>query len=142
MRIVLIISFLFLVKNFFGQINAVQSSTPSGDTVNNSATEYLVFNVKDAGISTSFQASLNRLSGTAGGTLTMQCSLDGTYYVDCMLDTISPGINGVHTVANVESQTFLWQITPNIYRYYRLKYAGSGTMSVRIRGYSFNRKNF
>lgn len=69
------------------------------------------------------QCNLTRLSGTAAGSIILQGSIDGTYFVN--IDTLS--------VANAASQSLLFLLEDYPYAYLRASYTGSGTMSVILR---------
>lgn len=104
----------------------------NSDTVVNTATEYLTLNIKNTYKNLVIQPVVTKISGTAGGTLTLQVSNDGVNYV-----TISTSYSDAQTlsVSNVTTNTKLFKVTGNPYSYYRLKYAGTGTMSCKFTGY-------
>ena len=78
-----------------------------------------------------FQAVVTKVSGTVAGTVLLQGSLDGTNYVDISTDTLS--------LTDVATQSKLWSVDANPYKYYRLKGTGSGTMAAIIAGYALAR---
>lgn len=112
--------------NMLSDINAVS------DTITNTGTGYVGYRVKNAYNTVTIQAVVTRLSGTAAGTVTLQGSNDGINYV-----TVSASYSDAQTlsVSNVATQSKLFVVTGSPYAYYRLSYAGSGTMSCTLKGY-------
>lgn len=104
----------------------------NSDTVTNSATKYLTLQVKKYYGTVTMQAVVTKLSGTAGGTVTLQGSNDGTNY-----ETVNTNYSTAQTlsVTNVTTSTKLFVITGSPYNYYRFKYVGTGTMACTIKGY-------
>ena len=99
----------------------VSSDNFTTDTVTNTGTAYL--SLKLTGYYTvSIQVNVTKISGTLGGTIVLQGSLDGTNYV-----TI-PSSSSL-TVTNVASQGYLWTYSNSPYLYYRVLATGTGTMS-------------
>jgi len=124
---------------------APQVMTGSGDTVVNTATEYVAITLKEAYSTVTFQVKLVELSGTTAGNITLQGSLDGVTFetVDSVLIT-SPGSgnSAVFATTDVATQANFWVVNGNPYYYYRISYTGSGTMSDRIYGYCFPQKAY
>lgn len=104
----------------------------NSDTVVNTATEYLTLNLRNNYKNLVIQPVVTKISGTAGGTITLEVSNDGVNYV-----TISSSYSDAQTlsVSNVTTNTKLFKVTGSPYYYYRLKYAGTGTMSCKYTGY-------
>ena len=102
------------------------------DTATNSGTTYLQITLNNYYEKVSFQPVVTKVSGTAGGTVTLQGSIDGTNYV-----TVSSDYSSAQTmsVTNVTTSTALLTVTSSPYRYYRLSYTGSGTMVCILAGY-------
>lgn len=104
----------------------------TSDTVVNTATVTLT----SAAISgpaqdVSVQIVCTEISGTTAGTITLLGSLDGTNFVALTDSTTVPAIT-TKTATDVASQSFLWNIKGSPYRYYRVSWTGSGTMSNRF----------
>lgn len=101
------------------------------DTVTNTATKYLTLSVTNPYKNIVIQPVITKVSGTAGGTVTLQVSNDGINYV-----TIPTAYSNYQTlsVANQTTNTRLFLITGSPFFYYRLKYAGTGTMVCKITG--------
>lgn len=107
------------------------------DTVTNTGTKTLTLRVNSWYRTVVIQPVLTKISGTVGGTVTLQGSNDGTNYV-----TVSSSYSDAQTLSasNVATQTKLFKITGSPYAYYRLSYTGTGTMSCKIRGYVWLQK--
>lgn len=102
------------------------------DTVANSATGYITYPLTDYYEQVAIQAVATKLSGTAGGTVTVQGSINGTNYVTVKAAYIT---SSTLTVLNQTTTSKIFVVTGSPYKYYRLSYTGTGTMSVKIRGY-------
>ncbi len=112
--------------------NMLQPYGSVSDTVTNSATGYVSLRVQSSYNTVAIQAVVTRLTGTAGGTVTLQGSNDGTNYV-----TVSASYSDFQTlsVSNAVTNTKIFIVTGSPYAYYRLSHTGTGTMSTTIRGY-------
>lgn len=73
------------------------------------------------------QSTVTKISGTVGGTITLYGSLDGVTYDQIGTD--------VFTATNVASQCNIWNLGVSGYAYYRVTYAGAGTMSAKLQTY-------
>lgn len=73
------------------------------------------------------QSTITKISGTVAGTVTLYGSLDGVTYDQIGTD--------VFTATNVASQCNIWSLGVSGYAYYRVIYAGAGTMSAKIQTY-------
>lgn len=102
------------------------------DTITNSATGYITYPLTDYYEQVAIQAVATKISGTAGGTVTVQGSLDGSNFVTVKAAYIT---SSTLTVLNQTTTCKIFVITGSPYKYYRLSYTGSGTMSVKLRGY-------
>ncbi len=114
-------------SNFMSSVRGFAS-----DTVTNSATKTLSLQVRNFYKTVTIQVVATKISGTAGGTVTLQGSNDGTNYV-----TVSTDYSDAQTmtVLNQTTTTKFLIVTGSPYAYYRLSYTGTGTMAVRLRGY-------
>ena len=118
----------------------LSTTTPANasDTVTNTATNTVSIKVSNWYNSLTLQANLVKISGTQAGTLTIQGSLDGINYVTVPTAyiksaTYTPGVySGAATATNVASQSFVWTIFQSPFEYYRISWAGSGTMSSTL----------
>jgi len=109
-----------------------QAYGSTSDTIVNTATGYVGLTVQNYYDKVGIQTVITKISGTVAGTVTLQGSNDGTNYV-----TVSSSYSDAqtHTATNVATSTKLFTITGSPYKYYRLSYTGSGTMSATIKGY-------
>jgi hypothetical protein len=99
------------------------------DTVVNTGTAYVDITVNGVYEVSSFQAVITKISGTVGGTVILQGSLDGTNFNAVGADTLVP------TDVTTNSHVFVNLHSP--YKYYRLLITGTGTMSAKISGKAF-----
>lgn len=100
------------------------------DTVDNTATVYLTTPLVSPApaITTTIWVAVTKISGTVGGTITLQGSLDGTNYKAAYaLNTVTALAAFTATDA---TNTYHWIVTGSPYRYYRVSWTGTGTMSA------------
>lgn len=116
----------------------------NSDTVVNSATNTLLIAVQQGYESVSIQAVVTKISGTAGGTVTLQGSNNGINYVTVStgyLENVATGTpyttggGATLTVLNQTTTSKLFTLIGSPYKYYRLSYTGTGTMSCSLKGY-------
>ena len=141
----------YIVANSFGGNSTVQSlkstSNIALDTVTNGATEVMTAPKLTLPYKTiSISATVTKTSGTIAGTITLQGSVNGSNYVTVPTAYIetpsgqapySTGGAATFTPTNVASQTKIWTVIGTTYPYYRISYAGSGTMVGTIKGNVF-----
>jgi len=100
------------------------------DTVTNAGTKYASVSVGSPASAFSIVVKVTKISGTVGGTISWQGSNDGTNYATITTTTPSDA-----------SANYSYAIyTPAAYRYYRVSWTGTGTMSASIAGTSFQRR--
>lgn len=80
----------------------------------------------------SFQVEVTEISGTTAGTLTLQGSLDGSDFKAIPTVETQTSVTTASPADVSTKQVFLWRFTSNHFRYYRVAYAGAGTMSARF----------
>lgn len=102
------------------------------DTVPNAGTRSQVIKVGNAS-SVRIQANLTKLSGAAGGVVTIQGSQDGVNY-EPIPSYLSTGAMGSDTlaVANVTTQSHSFIMPVVNHNYYKVVYTGASTMSVKF----------
>jgi len=112
--------------------NMLQAYGSTSDTTVNAATSYVGLSLSNYYNTVSFQAVVTKISGTVAGTVTLQGSNDGTNYV-----TVSSSYATATTLSCTDqtTNTKMFVVTGSPYKYYRLSYTGSGTMSATIKGY-------
>lgn len=132
-------SILLLSLLTFG-LNAqvVTAMVKSATTMTNSTAVTATLNTQYCTENLSIQAVVTKSTGTVAGTVTLQGSVDGTNYV-----TVSSSYADVtsYNPTDVATSSKLFVVTGSPYRYYRLSYAGAGTMSASHRGYVLPNKN-
>jgi hypothetical protein len=97
------------------------------DTVTNTATKNLFIGTTGKAKfdgSASFVLTVTKISGTVGGTATLQGSNNGTDWA---------GIATAYTVTDA-TQTKSFDFDRSKYLYYRINVAGTGTMAASIKG--------
>lgn len=111
-------------------LNALQSNGvyPTADTVVNTATGTLTLKSDGTANTTSVQVSITNISGTTGGTVTLQGSNDGILYAAASATTLT---------ASSTALSMLWSFVGSPYVYYRLSYTGASTMSCSFTGSVF-----
>ncbi len=105
-------------------VNGATGNSLKLDTVVNTAAKYLVASVAVKSPTVAIQFDCTKISGTVAGTIVPVASNDGvTYYV-----------NGASTMTatDVASQGNIW-VVPAGYKYYGVRWTGTGTMSASIK---------
>lgn len=119
------------VNTFYQPLGTLLTS----DTVTNSATAYLTSRAQTrvGVLYTTIQVVATEISGTTGGTITLQGSLDGVNYKAALVLEDTTAVPA-YTATDVASQTFIWRLYGNPYTYYRISWTGTGTMSDKFTG--------
>lgn len=118
----LIFALLFFVA--LGTQAQVVSMTATQDTLINAGTTSHVKLVKDYYNSITIVAVAHKISGTVGGTLALQGSLDNEHWFSADTTTL--------TLANQVTNKISWTLTGTPYYYFRVVGTGSGTMRAVI----------
>jgi len=103
-------------------------STPTHavtDTIATGVTEYQNGIIRETNQHVTIQTTWTKISGTAGGTATLEGSINGVNY------TVVPG-SASYTVTDTATQSFTWVLSPPPFQYYRVKVVPSGTQSVKM----------
>ncbi len=103
-------------------------SQVASDTVTNTGTVYLTGAVNGYKNVTSIVVVATKISGTVGGTISILGSIDGTNYY--ALNTRDTQTALATKTASDASAVYGWRITGNDFRYYRVSWTGTGTMSA------------
>lgn len=100
------------------------------DTVTNTGTVTLTSARVPAaqGLSALVYVSVTKISGTVGGTLTLQGSVDGTTFK--ALNTLETQTALATITATDATNTYHWRLTVNSFPYYRVSWTGTGTMAA------------
>ena len=106
----------------------------SSDTTINTATAVLTTpEIKTNYKNVTIQMLVTEISGTTAGTVTLQGSLDGTNWDTATDATSVPTITTKSPADVTTTQSFTWKYyNGSPYSYYRISYAGAGTMSARF----------
>lgn len=114
--------------------NPVLMPLVAGDTIVNTGTVNKVFTTSGAPQVVGIQVVVTKISGTVGGTVTPQVSMDGTNYLTL------PGASAL-TNTDQTTNTAVWSFTGGVpWKYFRVRGAGTGTMSAVMRVYYVFRK--
>lgn len=100
----------------------------ASDTVTNTATVYLSIYNPGVKTSTTVWVAVTKISGTVGGTITLQGSIDGVTYK--ALNTLETQTALATVTATDASNTYHWRLNHNPLPYYRVSWTGTGTMSA------------
>ena len=119
-------------------LNMVSNVSLTSDTTANTGVSYVGLGLAAWYNTVTIQSVVTKISGTVAGTVTLQGSIDGKNYV-----TVSSSYADVtsYSPTNVATSSKLFIVTGSPYRYYRLSYAGAGTMAASHRGYVLPNKN-
>lgn len=112
----------------------------TSDTVTNTGTAYLsTVAVSPApAVTTTFWVAVTKISGTVGGTITLQGSLDGTNWK--AVNTPNTATALATFTATDASNTYHWIISGSPFKYYRVSWTGTGTMSASFTAQMFRSK--
>lgn len=139
---------LFTVQSVSAQRNTINikaalSSTYSKvlDTVTSTAAHYMVTTQVPASVGVTMIATFTNLTGTVGGTATIEHSLDGTTgWSTVYLPNTDAAIH-TYTLSDTGSQSTQWDVSGWLGGYYRVKVVGSGathsyTVGVKYTAYA------
>lgn len=112
------------------QVDLKSPYSLTSDTVTNTATAFLstVRLEPASATTTTVWVAVTKISGTVGGTITLQGSLDGTNWK--ALYAINSATALATFTATDASNTYHWILTGSPMTYYRVSYTGTGTMSA------------
>lgn len=142
------ITFLFVAVLGMATISNAQTfsfynplgSSIASDTVTNTATAYLSTRVVSSApaVTSTIWVSVTKISGTVGGTITLQGSLDGTNWKAVNTPNTATAL-ATFTAADA-SGTYHWVISGSPFLYYRVSWTGTGTMSASFSASLFRSK--
>jgi hypothetical protein len=123
----------------FTMYNALGSSVASDTTTDTGTSTLTSRYVSPApATTTTIWVAVTKISGTVGGTITLQGSLDGsTWKAAYALNTATALAAFTATDA---SNTYHWIITGSPFLYYRISWTGTGTMAASFTGKVFRSK--
>ena len=122
------------VANFLSVFNL------TSDTVTNTATQYLQSPAISPApaTSTTIWIAVTKISGTVGGTITLQGSLDGINYK--AINTVDTQTAEATITATDASNTYHYRLAGSPFPYYRVSWTGTGTMAASFRAQIFRAK--
>lgn len=101
------------------------------DTVTNAGVAYVttgLINQREEFGSTVIQVVVTKISGTVGGTISLQGSLDGTNWK--ALNTAETQTALATITATDASNVYHWRLNGSPFPYYRVSWTGTGTMAA------------
>jgi hypothetical protein len=103
---------------------------PQSDTVSNTGTGTVQCRVlRDVPtVNTTIQVNVTKISGTVGGTISLQGSLDGTNWK--ALNTAETQTALATVTATDATNVYHWRLNGSPFLYYRVSWTGTGTMSA------------
>jgi len=107
----------------------------SVDTVTNAATKYLTLSQTSGSYfkTVSVAVGVTEISGTTGGTVTCEASLDGVVWYDVYNTVSNTGATYSFAPSDVTTaQSYRFKINGWGDKYLRVKYVGTGTMAATI----------
>lgn len=129
----------FNIESKAQELTLLSPYSLSSDTVTNGGTAYLTVRARQINSSwTSIQVDCTEISGTTGGTITIQGSIDGTDFKAIPTTDTQTSVTTA-TAADVASQTFIWRIQGNPFPYYRVSWTGTGTMAASFTALLYHR---
>lgn len=102
----------------------------TSDTVTNTATQYLQSPLLSPApaTSTTIWIAVTKISGTVGGTITLQGSVDGTNFK--AINTVDTQTALATITATDATNTYHYRLAGSPFLYYRVSWTGTGTMSA------------
>jgi hypothetical protein len=129
----------FSIESKAQELTMLSPYSLSSDTVTNGGTAYLTIRARQINSSyTAFQVDCTEISGTTGGTITIQGSIDGNDFKAIPTAGTQTSISTA-TALDVASQTFIWYIQGNPFNYYRVSWTGTGTMAASFTALLYHR---
>lgn len=98
------------------------------DTVSNTGTIYLTSGRVAGPGDVTIQVNATKISGTVGGTISLQGSLDGTNFK--ALNTVETQTALATVTATDASNVYHWRLSGSPFLYYRVSWTGTGTMAA------------
>lgn len=100
------------------------------DTVTNTGTSYVTTRkMADLNVTyTTIQVNVTKISGTVGGTISLQGSLDGTNFK--ALNTAETQTALATVTATDATNVYHWRLNGSPFLYYRVSWTGTGTMAA------------
>jgi len=132
MRKFIILALLLIGFSAQAQLRDLRQADPTKtlDTITNTATNTLssLKMAPNTSASTTVWVTVTKISGTVGGTITLQGSLDGTAWK--AVNTMGTQTAMAAVTATDASNTYHWYLTGCPFQYYRVSWTGTGTMAA------------
>jgi len=127
------------VADFFNALST-GGVFPKSDTVTNTATGTVQCRIlKDLPtVNTTIQVNVTKISGTVGGTISLQGSLDGTNWK--ALNTAETQTALATITATDATNSYHWRLTGSPFLYYRVSWTGTGTMAASFSALLYRNK--
>lgn len=127
-KISLLLAFVAVAAAASAQVSFKSTYDATHDTVKVTNGETGVLYVRNAGPATSclIEVVVTKTSGTVGGTITLQGSLDGTNFK--ALNTPNTQTALATITATDASNRYHWWLSGNPFVFYRVSWTGTGTM--------------
>lgn len=131
--IFLLAAIVFLIGatafNSNAQVSLKSPYSLTSDTVTNTGTAYLSTSyLQPSGAPTLIWVAVTKISGTVGGTISLQGSIDGTNWK--ALNTPDSQTALATITATDATNTYHWRLAHSHFTYYRVTWTGTGTMSA------------
>jgi hypothetical protein len=113
---------------------------PQSDTVTNTATGTVQCRLlRDVAVTnTTVQVNVTKISGTVGGTISLQGSLDGTNWR--ALNTVDTQTALATVTAADATASYHWRLSGSPFLFYRVSWTGTGTMSASFSALLYRNK--
>jgi hypothetical protein len=103
-----------------------QTVTATSDTVTNTGSGALLSKRISGPGTVTIQVNVTKVSGTVGGTISLQGSLDGTNYKALNTEETQTALATI--TATDASNIYHWRLSKSPFIYYRVSWVGTGTM--------------
>jgi hypothetical protein len=128
-KLFLLLAFIAIVASASAQSDLKSEYNLNSDTVTNTATQFLTSpRLAGAKETTTIQVNVTKISGTVGGTISLQGSLDGTNFK--ALNTAETQTALATITATDATNVYHWRLNGNPFLYYRVSWTGAATMSA------------
>jgi hypothetical protein len=139
----LLFIFAFVAIGMMANAQVYTMLQPGGqsiDTVTNTGVAYVSsVLVKPApAVTTTFWVSVTKISGTVGGTISLQGSLDGTNWKALNQPNTQTAVTTI--TATDATANYHWVISGSPFQYYRVSWTGTGTMAASFGAQLFRSK--
>jgi hypothetical protein len=129
LSIALLLTFCVATFESKAQVDLKSVYSLTSDTVTNTATITLTSPALTQPASqTVVQVNVTKISGTVGGPISLHGSLDGTNFK--ALNTVVTQTALATITATDASNVYHWRLTGSPFKYYRVSWTGTGTMSA------------